>query len=114
VLDCFPLGRFGSEVLDTSVQWTDQLLQKRTSDAKALAVLDLGTGNGSFLFRLARLGYSNLTGCDYSAASIALAVAIAAKLGEVNIRWLEDNILDTGLTVRCAAITVSVNLHLQK
>ena len=82
------------------VEWTDHILQQRSSDAKALEILDLGTGNGSFLFRLARLGYSNLTGCDYSKASIALAKAIAARSGNMDIRWLEDDFLDTKITSR--------------
>lgn len=82
------------------VLWTDQILQQRNTDAKELAILDLGTGNGSFLFRLARLGYRNLTGCDYSAASIALTKAISARLGNSDIRWVEDNLLDTKLDAR--------------
>jgi 2-polyprenyl-3-methyl-5-hydroxy-6-metoxy-1,4-benzoquinol methylase len=82
------------------VEWTDHLLQERTSDAKALAILDLGTGNGSFLFRMAGLGYSNLTGCDYSAASVALTKAIAVRAGTANIRWVEDDLLDTNLRTR--------------
>jgi len=97
--ECSPC-RFGSEVLDTMVEWTDHILQERTSDAKALETLDLGTGNGSFLFRLAGLGYSNLTGCDYSAASVALSKAIAARAGIADIHWVEDDLLDTKLTTR--------------
>ncbi|KAA0193426.1 hypothetical protein HAZT_HAZT009655 [Hyalella azteca] len=49
--------------------------QEKTS----LPVLDLGTGNGHFLLELAELGFSDLTGVDYSEQAVALARAAALK-----------------------------------
>lgn len=39
-------------------------------------VLDVGTGNGAFLFKLAKKGYKNLKGIDYSDYSIKLSQKI--------------------------------------
>ena len=57
-----------------------------------LAILDLGTGNAVLLVALAQQGYRNLTGSDYSAASIELSRAVLVKhglTGEVAlvVRW---------------------------
>ena len=42
-----------------------------------LRVLDVGTGNGAFLFKLSKKGFkATLKGIDYSDASIKLASAI--------------------------------------
>ncbi|TPX73400.1 hypothetical protein CcCBS67573_g05339 [Chytriomyces confervae] len=41
--------------------------------------IDLGCGNGHILFEMSELGYTNLTGVDYSAASITLAQKIHAN-----------------------------------
>lgn len=92
--------RFGKEVLDTMLTWMDELLMARCDNAKDLLILDLGTGNGIFPIRLAKLGYKNLAGCDYSQASIRLAEAIAQKTGTANIRWLQDDILDSRIEAR--------------
>jgi SAM-dependent methyltransferase len=43
----------------------------------------VGCGNGHLLRLLARAGYTDLTGLDYSEASIEVATAIAAKYGDV-------------------------------
>ena len=37
------------------------------------AISDVGTGNGAFLFKLAKKGYQNLKGIDYSENSIRFA-----------------------------------------
>ena len=36
-------------------------------------VLDVGTGNGAFLFKLAKKGFKHLKGIDYSENSIKFA-----------------------------------------
>lgn len=46
-----------------------------------LTILDLGTGNAVLLVALAQHGYRNLTGSDYSTASIQLSQAVLAKHG---------------------------------
>lgn len=80
--------------------WTDQLLRSRSANAQNLPILDLGTGNGLFAMRLATLGYQNVTGCDYSAASTKLAQAIAEKSGQTGIKWVQDDLLDSGIDDR--------------
>ena len=92
--------RFGEDVLETMLAWTDQLLRGRESNARQLSILDLGTGNGLFAIRLADLGYQNLTGCDYSAASIELAHTIADKSGQKSIQWVQDDLLESGISKR--------------
>lgn len=39
-------------------------------------ILDVGTGNGAFLFKLAKKGYTQLKGIDYSEQSIKLSQKI--------------------------------------
>ena len=80
------------------IEWTDALLHDRLTDAHDASILDLGTGNGSFLFELAALGYEKLHGSDYSAQSICLAKAIAKKRGVSNISWIQDNLLASQVT----------------
>lgn len=92
------------------VAWTDQLLLSKRDDARDLSVLDLGTGNGLFVIRLAELGYRRLTGCDYSAASIALANAVALKAGATGIQWILDDILESGIQKRYSAQSAEVGL----
>lgn len=84
------------------VHWTDELLRSRLGDALEASVLDLGTGNGSFLLELAKLGYRNLSGCDYSEQSIALARAIAQRRSVSDIHWIQDDLLETKITTRSA------------
>ena len=80
--------------------WTDQLLAKREANAKENCILDLGTGNGLFAVRLAALGYRNITGCDYSAASIQLAQKIAERSGQSGIKWMQDDLLASKINCR--------------
>lgn len=92
--------RFGEDVLETMAAWTDTLLQERVPDAHDVSILDLGTGNGSFLFRMAAMGYRDLHGSDYSAQSINLAKAIAKRRDVSNIKWIQDDLLDTRISSR--------------
>lgn len=48
-------------------------------------IIDLGTGNGILLVELAREGFKNLTGADYSEGSIELATNIAKDQDLLNI-----------------------------
>ena len=94
--------RFGSDVLETMASWTDELLKSRSPDSATLAILDVGTGNGSFLFEMAQRGYRQLTGSDYSAASVQLATEIAARRRVDTITWVQDDLLATQLAGRSA------------
>ena len=103
--------RFGEDVLETMLGWTDKLLLTQRKGARELSVLDLGTGNGIFALKMADLGYKNLTGCDYSPASIRLAVAIAKKAGVSSIRWIQDDLLETGIADRYLVLMSSKRRH---
>uniref|UniRef100_A0A0E9X5U0 Methyltransferase domain-containing protein n=1 Tax=Anguilla anguilla TaxID=7936 RepID=A0A0E9X5U0_ANGAN len=50
------------------------------------AVLDIGTGNGSLLVELAKSGFTNLTGIDYSAAAVELAKNVLEQDDLSNIK----------------------------
>ncbi|PRP80055.1 hypothetical protein PROFUN_10738 [Planoprotostelium fungivorum] len=59
-------------------------------------ILDLGTGNGATLFKLAKKGFSSLLGVDYSAPSILLAKKIE-ETKKRGVIFEEDDILNTKL-----------------
>lgn len=106
---------FGPEVMETVVSWTKNLcmdisrrhllnhigVEKMESndnevhDLSSWSVLDLGTGNGLLLQELAKLGFSDLTGVDYSEGAIDLARGLAERDGFSNITFMVDDVLDT-------------------
>ncbi|XP_002528050.2 EEF1A lysine methyltransferase 2 [Ricinus communis] len=102
---------FGSDVMDVVVSWTKSLCIRISQDHisnhvdieqddKCLpywSVLDLGTGNGLLLQELAKQGFSDLTGADYSEGAIDLARKLADRDGFSNINFLVDDILETKL-----------------
>ncbi|XP_028982810.1 EEF1A lysine methyltransferase 2 isoform X2 [Betta splendens] len=58
---------------------------------KDASILDIGTGNGAFLVELARQGYRNLVGIDYSPASVELARSVlqAEDLADVSVKEMD-------------------------
>lgn len=108
---------FGSDVMDAVVTWTRNLciqiaqghLPTDADDVKyesgedgdkylcGWSVLDIGTGNGLLLQELAKLGFSDLTGVDYSEGAVDLARSLADRDGYPNIKFLVDDILETKL-----------------
>ncbi|XP_073006528.1 uncharacterized protein [Typha latifolia] len=107
---------FGAEVMDTVASWTKNLclntyqngntadVSNRKSESSEIfqdlsswSVLDVGTGNGLFLQTLAKQGFSDLTGTDYSEGAIELARNLALRDGFTNIKFLVDDILETKL-----------------
>ena len=80
---------FGEQTLKKLVGWLDnsQYVQKDCN------VLDIGCGNGIILVELAKRGFVNLTGCDYSQQAIALARNIAER-EHVKIEYVAVDILD--------------------
>ena len=77
------------EIGDDGEVWFGLDVQKKTIDYLAKKypeitgrdegqprVLDVGTGNGAFLFKLAKRGFKQLKGIDYSEFSIRLAKKI--------------------------------------
>ncbi|KAF2313827.1 hypothetical protein GH714_013687 [Hevea brasiliensis] len=108
---------FGSDVMGVVVSWTKSLCIKISQghipyhfddiksepvdqDDKYLSswsVLDIGTGNGLLLQELAKQGFSDLTGVDYSEGAIDLARNLADRNGFPNINFLVDDVLETKL-----------------
>ncbi|KAI4352136.1 hypothetical protein L6164_006417 [Bauhinia variegata] len=108
---------FGVDVMETVVSWTKSLcidvsqgrIPNDVDDIKSeptelgdkilstWSVLDIGTGNGLLLQELAKQGFSDLTGTDYSEGAISLAQSIANRDGFSNIKFLVDDVLETKL-----------------
>ncbi|XP_057436489.1 uncharacterized protein LOC130728926 [Lotus japonicus] len=108
---------FGVDVMEVVASWTRALcidisqgrLPNHTDDVKAEAselgdkilsswsVLDIGTGNGLLLQELAKQGFSDLTGTDYSEQAISLAQSLANRDGFSNIKFVVDDVLETKL-----------------
>ncbi|XP_042385470.1 EEF1A lysine methyltransferase 2-like [Zingiber officinale] len=107
---------FGIEVMDTVATWTKTLCanisqphksegssnsgpdpDSISKDLSSWGVLDIGTGNGLLLQELAKQGFSDLTGTDYSEGAIVLAQKIATRNGFPNINFMVDDVLETKL-----------------
>ncbi|MQM19683.1 hypothetical protein Taro_052691 [Colocasia esculenta] len=97
---------FGMEVMDTVASWTKNLCTSMSQhdvgddvpkDLSSWSVLDIGTGNGLLLQELARQGFSDLTGIDYSGGAMDLARSLATRNGFASINFVVDDILDTKL-----------------
>lgn len=78
--------RFGEDVMQTMISWVDTLLQQHKLNRCSVGILDVGIGNGLLLLQLAKLGYSNLTGSDYSPQSIALSAKILQRHQTANVK----------------------------
>ncbi|XP_010528516.1 PREDICTED: protein-lysine N-methyltransferase mettl10 [Tarenaya hassleriana] len=104
---------FGDDVMEIVASWTKDTcfdisqrnMPSSDNDNKTEAteylstwnVLDIGTGNGLLLHELAKQGFSDLTGTDYSEGAIELAQRLAQRDGLPNISFLVDDILETKL-----------------
>uniref|UniRef100_A0A6N2LSA5 Protein-lysine N-methyltransferase SVIM_LOCUS228219 n=1 Tax=Salix viminalis TaxID=40686 RepID=A0A6N2LSA5_SALVM len=108
---------FGDDVMDVIASWTKSLcfeisqgcIPNHVDDIKSetveendkylssWSVLDIGTGNGLLLHELAKLGFSDLTGVDYSEGAVNLARRLADRDGFSNINLLVDDVLETKL-----------------
>ncbi|XP_030011658.1 EEF1A lysine methyltransferase 2 [Sphaeramia orbicularis] len=77
---------FGEESMSRVLRWMD-----KAKIAENAAILDIGTGNAVFLVELAKHGYKNLMGIDYSAASVELArnVLLAEDLMDVTVKEMD-------------------------
>lgn len=112
---------FGADVMDTVAAWTKSLCNiiqggilsgndsiKCEVDENVFSkypVLDVGTGNGLLLQALAKQGFTDLTGIDYSEGAIELARNLAARDGFATINFLVDDILETKLNRKFKIIT---------
>ncbi|XP_059640779.1 uncharacterized protein LOC132282951 [Cornus florida] len=108
---------FGADVMETVASWTKSLctdvaqghllnhvdenksepVEQSDKDLSSWSVLDIGTGNGLLLQELAKQGFSDLTGTDYSEGAVDLARSIADRDGFTNIKFLVDDVLETKL-----------------
>ncbi|XP_053292127.1 EEF1A lysine methyltransferase 2 [Pleuronectes platessa] len=77
---------FGEESMSRVLRWME-----RAEIPENAAILDIGTGNGAFLVELAKHGYRNLSGIDYSPASVELArnVLQAEDLTDVTLKEMD-------------------------
>ena len=85
--------RFGEDVQQQMVQFVAAVTNAQGLDPATAAVLDVGTGNGILLAELAQLGFNNLTGSDYSQASISLAAAVMQRRGLSHVKLLVSGLL---------------------
>ncbi|XP_028823407.1 EEF1A lysine methyltransferase 2 [Denticeps clupeoides] len=85
---------FGEESMSRVIRWLEEQNLPRST-----AVLDIGTGNGIFLLELAKYGFKNLTGIDYSASSVELARTILKKDGFTDVKVEEMDFLDPQSTL---------------
>lgn len=74
--------------MHTMVQWLHALLLQHSFSTPSTAILDVGTGNALLPLELAKLGYTDLTGSDYSPKSIALARQLTSRHNQRHIRLL--------------------------
>ncbi|XP_043696412.1 EEF1A lysine methyltransferase 2-like [Telopea speciosissima] len=106
---------FGAEVMDVVASWTKNLcidiaqgrvhnlvnevgsesVEQGTKDLSGWSILDVGSGNGLLLQELAKQGFSDLTGTDYSEGAIDLARSLADRGGFTSINFLVDDALET-------------------
>uniref|UniRef100_UPI003AB0A347 EEF1A lysine methyltransferase 2 isoform X1 n=1 Tax=Centroberyx gerrardi TaxID=166262 RepID=UPI003AB0A347 len=77
---------FGEESMDRVLRWMD-----KAKIPENAAILDIGTGNGVLLVELTKHGYTNLTGIDYSVASVELARGVlqAEDLTDVTVKEVD-------------------------
>ncbi|XP_031762304.1 EEF1A lysine methyltransferase 2 isoform X1 [Xenopus tropicalis] len=67
---------FGEGSMARVIRWLNAHKVPQTA-----SILDIGTGNGMLLVELAKSGYCNLTGIDYSSDAVELAKSICEKEG---------------------------------
>ncbi|XP_013800408.2 EEF1A lysine methyltransferase 2 [Apteryx mantelli] len=79
---------FGEESMVRLIRW----MEKRKIPLDS-SVLDIGTGNGVLLVELAKSGYTNLTGIDYSPSAILLSEQVKEKEGMSNIKFQVEDFL---------------------
>ncbi|XP_061491700.1 EEF1A lysine methyltransferase 2 [Rhineura floridana] len=80
---------FGEESMTRLIRWLKK--QKMPLDS---SVLDIGTGNGVLLVELAKSGYTNLTGVDYSVSAVQLSKNIMEKEGLPHVKLQVEDILN--------------------
>ncbi|XP_077206163.1 EEF1A lysine methyltransferase 2 isoform X2 [Paroedura picta] len=80
---------FGEESIRRLIGWLEK--QKIPLDS---CILDIGTGNGVLLVELAKSGYTDLVGIDYSPGAIQLSKKIMEKEGLPQVKLQVEDILN--------------------
>ncbi|KAM9803884.1 EEF1A lysine methyltransferase 2 [Neosynchiropus ocellatus] len=80
---------FGEESMRRVLRWME-----KGKIPKNASILDIGTGNGAFLVELANHGFRNLTGIDYSPASVELARNVLQAEGLLDVSVKEVDFLN--------------------
>lgn len=80
---------FGEASMSRVLRW-----MQKAKIPESASILDIGTGNGAFLVELANNGYRNLTGIDYSSASVELARNVLQSQGVDNVPIKEMDFLN--------------------
>ncbi|XP_026141737.1 EEF1A lysine methyltransferase 2-like [Carassius auratus] len=86
---------FGEESMGRVIRWMET--QNVPENA---AILDIGTGNGMFLVELAKHGFSNLTGIDYSKAAVELTVNILEEEGLKHVKIQVEDFLNPSTALK--------------
>ncbi|KAL0964482.1 hypothetical protein UPYG_G00324430 [Umbra pygmaea] len=92
---------FGEESMNRVLRWMEK--ENVPGDA---AILDIGTGNGVLLVELAKSGYTNLTGIDYSAASVELARSVLRTENICNVEIKEVDFLSCTGELGCFDVCI--------
>ncbi|XP_060097431.1 EEF1A lysine methyltransferase 2 [Heteronotia binoei] len=80
---------FGEESMSRLIGWLEK--QRIPLDS---CILDIGTGNGVLLVELAKSGYTDLVGIDYSPSAIQLSKKIMEKEGLPQVKLQVEDILN--------------------
>lgn len=81
--------------MEKMVEWA----QSNVPHSSLPSIIEIGSGNGTLLFALAKAGYlpTTLTGVDYCADAASLANAISIKRGIIGITFMEGDFLKDDL-----------------
>ncbi|KAJ7325298.1 hypothetical protein JRQ81_018318 [Phrynocephalus forsythii] len=80
---------FGEESMNRLIRWIEK--QEIPPDSP---VLDIGTGNGVLLVELAKSGFTNLTGVDYSLSAVELSKSLMEQEGLTHVKLQVEDILN--------------------
>lgn len=77
---------------------------------KSISVLDIGFGNGIFLYKLAKNKYKNLYGIDYVSSSLTLAQEILQEKGNKNKEEYDIKLYQEDINNRTDQIQIQFDL----
>lgn len=80
---------FGEESMTRLIKWIEN--QDMPLDSP---MLDIGTGNGAMLVELAKSGFTNLTGIDYSLSAVELSKSLMEQEGLSHVKLQVEDILN--------------------